>query len=132
MLSYPHLRDHVNILVSRTTKHESSAQSKLEFVFWLGHTCTTFLARNKISNIIGCDIVRKLGASLTVKEIGREKSFPVSDAAVEKYHEMDIPKSIFLCTRLERCKYHTEKSIFKKIHPVIKKDGLFLYAFLNK
>ena len=82
---------------------------------WKATDCKILLVNNLPQNVMGRDILRKLGNHLTAsKPIGKTVGL-ISDATIEQ----NLIKWIFkkyphLCTRLGRSKHHMVKSTFKE------------------
>ena len=83
---------------------------------WRATNCKILLVRNLPQNVMGRDILHKLGIQLTAsKSMGKTVRL-ISDKTIEQ----NIIKWIFkkyphLCTRLGRSKNHMAKSTFKDI-----------------
>ena len=81
---------------------------------WTAKSCKVLIVKNNTKNIMGRDLLAKLGITLNAsKKIGKPINF-ISDLQTEK----NIIKWVFqkcphLCTRLGRSKNHIAKSIFK-------------------
>ena len=81
---------------------------------WTAKSCKVLIVKNKTNNIMGRDLLSKLGITLNAsKNTGKPVNF-ISDLQTEK----NIIKRVFqkypnLCTHLVRSKNHIAKSIFK-------------------
>ena len=82
---------------------------------WKATDCKILLVKNLPQNVMGRDILRKLGRHLTASKPKRKTVGLISDTTIEQ----NIIKWIFikyqhLCTKLGRSKNHVAKSTFKK------------------
>ena len=84
---------------------------------WTAKNCKVLIVKNKTNNIMGRDLLSKLGITLNAsKNTGKPINF-ISNLQMEK----NIIKWVFqkyphLCTRLGRSKNHIAKSIFKSTY----------------
>ena len=84
---------------------------------WTAKSCKVLIVKNKTNNIMGRDLLSKLGITLNAsKNTGKPINF-ISNLQTEK----NIIKWVFqkyphLCTRLGRSKNHIAKSIFKSAY----------------
>ena len=91
-------------------------QMELRSGSWRAKNCNILVVKHKSQNLMGRDILTKLGLTLTQQQVTKgKKNLNISEDVIEQ----NITKWIFkkyphLCTRLVRSKNHIAKSILKK------------------
>ena len=91
-------------------------QMELQSGSWTAKNCNILVVKHNSQNLMGRDILTKLGLTLTQQQATKgKKILNISENVVEQ----NITKWIFkkyphLCTRLGRGKTHIAKSILKK------------------
>ena len=82
---------------------------------WNAPDCQILLVENKTNNIMGRNILRKLGITLTASKNTGKKILQISDTSIEsniiKWILKKYPK---LCTRLGKSKNHMAKPTMKE------------------
>ena len=84
---------------------------------WTAKSCKVLIVKNKTNNIMGRDLLSKLGITLNATKItGKPINF-ISDLQTKKNTKKWVfQKYPHLCTRLGRSKNHIAKSIFKSTY----------------
>ena len=90
-------------------------QMELHSGSWTAKNCNILVVKHRSQNLMGRDVLSKLGLTLTQQQTEDKKVFIINENIIEQ----NITKWIFkkyphLCTRLGRSKNHTAKSIMKK------------------
>ena len=109
---------------NKQIKIEGVLQLDLKSGSWSAPDCQILLVENKTNNIMGRDILRKLGITLTANKNTGKKVLQIYDTPIEsnikKWILKKYPK---LCTRLGKSKSHiakpTMKENFKPIQPIM-------------
>ena len=90
-------------------------QMELHSGSWTAKNCNIFVLYHRSQNLMGRDVLSKLGLTLTQQQTEGKKVFNINENIIEQ----NVTKWIFkkyphLCTRLGRSKNHIAKSIMKK------------------
>ena len=105
-----------SILICLLLKHLNSSWNALD--------CQILLVENKTNNIMGGDILRKLGITLTASKNTGNKVLQISNTSIEsniiKWILKKYPK---LCTRLRKSKNHIAKPTMKENFKPVQQKG---------
>ena len=107
-------------------KIEGEINITLESGSWTAQNCRILVLGQKTHNLMGRDVLGKLGISLQQKHNKSPGNHINSISSIET--EKNIIKWIYnkyphLCTRLGKSKNHVAKSIFKQNHIPIQQKG---------
>ena len=107
-------------------RNEGEMNLKLHSGSWTAQNCKILVVGHKTNNLMGRDVLQKLGISLHQKPNKSPGKQINSISSIET--EKNIIKWIYnkyphLCTRLGKSKNHVAKSIFKQNHSPIQRKG---------
>ena len=109
---------------NKQVKIEGVLHLDLKSGSWNAPDCQILLVENKTNNIMGRDILRKLGITLTASKNTGKKILQISDTSIEsniiKWILKIYPK---LCTRLGKSKNHIAKPTMKENFKSVQQKG---------
>ena len=101
---------------TRRVRHKKQEVAESDQTDKRAKACRVLIVNNKANNIMGRDLLSKLGINLIPQKILVRKKINYHNSRRRKYHKMGIPKNTHphLCKRLGCSKNHIAKMILTK------------------